>query len=112
MEKNIKKLPAPLPKRVMRLEEWYKNRPKGWLVVQKEAEIVDQVIVEDSLGNELDRIEFPEGYGVVFLPWVFDADDDYMFVGHREDLAKILEAYNLLYDARLNFLEVLENLEE
>lgn len=110
---NIKKLPAPLPERVMKLHQWYTSRPKGsWLVVPKEAEIVDQVIVEDSLGNEIDRIEFPEGYGVVLLPWVFDSDDDYMLVGTREALSRVLEAYNSLYDAWVNFFEVLENLEE
>jgi len=110
---NVKKLPAPLPKGVKKLHQWYTSRPKGsWLVVPGEAEILSEVIVEDTLGNVIDRIEFPEGYGVVCLPWVFDSDDDYMLVGTREALSRVLEAYNSLYDAWLNFLEVLENLEE
>lgn len=112
MEKNIKKLPGLPHKRVMDLYKWYKSRPKGsWFMVLQNAEIMGEVVVQDSLGNEIDHIEFPEGYGVVYLPWVADVDA-YMLVGRREDLAKILEAYNLLQHARLNFFEVLENLEE
>src|SRR5690606_30511263 len=107
------KLPAPLPKGVKKLHQWYTSRPKGsWLVVLESAEIMGEVVVQDSSGNVVDRIKFPEGYGVTHLPWVFGSEADYTLVGDREALSRVLEAYNSLYDAWVNFFETLESLEE